>query len=205
MLVVTVAGLKGGTGKTTACAHLLALLAARGRTVGVDADRQGSLMTWARLAGDGYPRVVAQHGRRLTEAVRRLEADYVVVDTPNDPSKDQDTLRAALRAADVIVVPVTPSPMEFRRLRPLIELVAEAGAGAPVAALLNRVRVVTRSADQAPDALAGLDNLDVLTTAIPLREHITQSEGSPQPADEYWPLADELIDRYAQEPTHVAV
>lgn len=203
MLTITVAGLKGGTGKTTTAAHLLAALAERGRAVGIDADRQGSLLSWAEFAGQGFPWVVAQSSPRLDQQLRGIAggADYVVVDTPNDPTRDQDVLRGSLRAADVVLVPIAPSPVEFLRLKPLLELLAEIrnGAGSPAAAaLLSRVRVVTRSSNEAPEVLQDYQEqgLELLEARVPLREHIAQSIGELKPAPEYLAVAEEIVDRY---------
>ena len=50
-MIVTVAGLKGGTGKTTVAVSLAEACAERyGEALLIDADPQGSAMTWAELA-----------------------------------------------------------------------------------------------------------------------------------------------------------
>ena len=47
---LTVCNLKGGTGKTMSSVYLAAGLSRRGRTLAVDADPQGSLLSWSEEA-----------------------------------------------------------------------------------------------------------------------------------------------------------
>lgn len=205
MFTVTVAMLKGGTGKTTTAAHLAAAFSLRGPTLGIDADGQGSFLGWAEMADEGFPAtVVAMPTRTIHKEIGRLGRPYKfgVIDTPNDPSRDQAVIASAIRAADVVVIPVAPSPVEFLRLQPTLQHVEDARVNRPelrAVALLTRVRSVTRSSSEARDALAELadQGLDVLDTWVPLREHIAQSVGDAIPADAYTAVADELLDRYA--------
>lgn len=53
--------------------------------------------------------------------------DVAVIDTPNDPSTDQAVVAAAMEAADLLVVPVSPTPLEVERLGPTVAFAAEAG------------------------------------------------------------------------------
>jgi chromosome partitioning protein len=198
-VIVAVAHMKGGTGKTTTVAHLLAAFARRGDLVaGVDADTQGSLVAWADLAGEEFPTVeVAGSPTRVQQLARQLATthEHVVIDTPNDPGRAQATVQAAIAAADVVLVPVAPSPLEFLRLSPTAEAIATARLERPqlrAAVLLSRVRSVTRSASEARAALTAA-GWDVFDTEIPLREAITQSVGDTTPHDSYQFVVDELL------------
>src|SRR6266571_314383 len=66
-----VVNLKGGTGKTVTAVHLAVALAQQGRTLLVDADPQGSALSWSQEAGD-FPCSVV--GLPVRDLRRRLPA-----------------------------------------------------------------------------------------------------------------------------------
>ena len=70
-MIVAIAGHKGGTGKTTIAATIAAELQARGHSVLlVDADPQGTAITWAEMAeraGHEGPTTVAMGDNHLPE------------------------------------------------------------------------------------------------------------------------------------------
>lgn len=113
--VIAVINQKGGTGKTTLTMNLAAGLARQGRTLVVDADPQGSASQWARLATEErpYPASVVSVAGPLGREVERFRDDYryVVVDCP--PTLETGAARAAMSAADLVLIPVLPSPMDL--------------------------------------------------------------------------------------------
>ncbi len=115
--IVAVAQRKGGAGKTTLVAQIGVAWARQGLRVALlDVDPQGSLTAWAavrRDAGrDEAPLIAAVQGWRLAVEIDRLRAahDLLVIDTP--PHAETDA-RVAVRAADLMLVPVQPSPMDL--------------------------------------------------------------------------------------------
>lgn len=173
---LVIADLKGGTGKTTTAIYVAALLTKEGRTLLVDADPQGSALSWSESAEDfPYP-VVGLPVRDLHRRLPALAQGYahVVIDTP---PTDVAIVRSALLAADTAIIPLSPSMLDLDRLKATIELLAEIEPTNEVAphALLTRVRQGTKSLDAARDILTEL-GLPVVGE-IPLRERYGNAFG----------------------------
>ena len=115
--VITVAQRKGGAGKTTLVIQLATAFLAAGREVAVvDIDPQASLTAWMRVREHRREPVLALRlsmigGWRLGVELDRLkrDADLVLVDTP--PHAETEA-RTAVRAADLVLIPVQPSPLD---------------------------------------------------------------------------------------------
>ena len=133
-----------------------ALLAGGREVAVVDIDPQGSLTDWMRvrehLARDArHLRFSMVGGWRLQSEIDRLtrEADIVVVDSP--PHADTDA-KAAIRAADLVLVPCQPSPLDVWASKSTLE--AAARSGREVRLLLNRVPARGRVTEEALAAIA---------------------------------------------------
>ncbi|MEY4680571.1 MAG: ParA family partition ATPase [Alphaproteobacteria bacterium] len=157
--IITFAQRKGGAGKTTLAAHLAAGWALAGRRVSaVDVDPQGSLARWgelrAALAGAAALPVAKVSGWRLALELERLrrEAEIVVVDSP--PHAELDA-RAAIRAADLVVIPVQPSPMDLWATQATVEMARAERRRALL--VLNRIAPRTRLAQEIAAALGAGD------------------------------------------------
>lgn len=148
-VVITVAQQKGGAGKTTLATNLATALAASRRVAILDIDPQHSLQRWntLRLARDPVPAKITFSdlaGWRLPSELDRLrrEHDAVVVDSP--PQVDSDA-RRAIRAADLVVVPVQPSLPDIWAAEGTLKLAAEEKR--PACLVLNRVPTGTKLRD----------------------------------------------------------
>ena len=124
MRILTIASKKGGAGKTTLAAHL-AVEAERtgaGPVAVVDIDPQGSLADWWNQRAAETPLFAAVDVARLAEhmtALQRQGVNLVVIDTP---PAFLDTIRAAIAAADLVLIPARPSPHDLRAVGVIVEM-----------------------------------------------------------------------------------
>lgn len=121
MKVVAVLNQKGGSGKTTIATQLARAFQLAGHDVMlVDSDPQGSARDWA-AASDGNPVVTVGIDRpTLDRDVRKLSAGVVVIDGAPQVA---DLAASAIKAADLVLIPVQPSPYDIWAAADLVELV----------------------------------------------------------------------------------
>ncbi|WP_159992756.1 ParA family partition ATPase [Roseomonas sp. 18066] len=148
--VVAVAQRKGGAGKSTVAATLATTLAKAGSRVALlDSDPQQSLARWQQqrqgqdLAAPLHFEAVS--GWRMPAALDRLRGahDMLVIDTP--PHADSDA-RIAIRAADLVLVPLQPSAADLWAMDATLEMAAAEKRA--VRLLLNRVPATGRLRDE---------------------------------------------------------
>jgi chromosome partitioning protein len=128
--IITVATMKGGSGKSTIASCLAVHWHLNGsRPVILDADPQRSV---ARLAAReralaGVP-VVEDTTERAFDTARRLAAlnSPVIVDTPGFQSI---TTLACVVVSDFLLVPVKPSPIDLDRMLDTLDAVRSDGQG----------------------------------------------------------------------------
>lgn len=150
---------KGGSGKTTLATNLAHALTLSGRRVLlVDADPQGSARDWnAANEGRVLP-VIGLDRETLPVDLRAVESgyDWVVIDGAPQVAR---LSAAAIRAADIVVIPVQPSPYDVWATADLVELIKarqEVTGGRPKAVFLcSRAIRNTRLSREIVDALEG--------------------------------------------------
>jgi chromosome partitioning protein len=212
-LILALANLKPGTGKTTSAVWLAHVFAQAGNSVLlVDADPSGSALEWSDLAAM-YPRlapplaafpfrIVALPSRELHRRVPEIAQgdDVVIIDAPQ-LEDHAGIARSALRYADEILIPCAPTPIEINRTAPVRDEITDIGTSrdrpARSAVLLNRCITRAHSTADAREALEGL-GYDVLGTAVPRLEVYAQSFGMPirRPGRDIWrDVARDLIER----------
>jgi len=169
--VIAIAGLKGGLGKSTIAANLAAELQALQRTVRVlDTDPQRTLVAWAALGSGVLAKLVepfvAISADRFVAHVRELRTstERIVIDTP--PGFPEPTLMA-VSVADLVLLPVTPSPLDLFAVREMLMLVDDArakrGDGMPLVRLVPSRVSATGLGRQLAGSLDALSNEKRLT------------------------------------------
>ncbi|HEY5173575.1 MAG TPA: ParA family protein [Acidimicrobiia bacterium] len=156
-MIIVVAALKGGVGKTTTTVYLSALAAARRPATLVDADPQASAADWIESAEDEYferlTLVEAPTDRLLLKALDRIDnEDVAVVDTP--PGNER-LLAKAIERADVVVVPTRIGGVETARVEAVLDVVPRK---LPVGLVICSARTYTRDYQ---DVVAAWSEADV--------------------------------------------
>ena len=156
--VTAVINQKGGAGKTTLAMNLAAGLARRAQTVVIDLDPQGSSRQWASLGSAPFPATVKQIAGKWD--ARTLHQNYrayrhMVLDCP--PSIDSHASLQALRACDVALIPVLPSPVDLwasLRLPQEIEEARKANSSLKAYLVLNQLEPKSALSAAMHEALA---------------------------------------------------
>jgi len=158
--IITVAQQKGGTGKTTVAAHLAVALSHRGSSVAIlDVDPQGSLGEWfearERRLGEAATgmrfRTASGWGARREARDLARDHDFVVIDTP--PKSDSDA-RPAIEVANLVAVPVQPTPVDVWSTDSTLTMIARERANGLL--VINRVTQRARLAAEMVAVIRGL-------------------------------------------------
>jgi chromosome partitioning protein len=168
-IVITVAQQKGGAGKTTLVAQLaVGLVCARARVAVIDIDPQASLSAWSaartRTLGDANTLEHVQiQGWRLRKEINRLKDDGFDVVIIDSPPHTQTDATIAIREADVVLVPVQPSPMDLWACGETLKCAA--AEHVPALVVLNRVNPRAGLYEQMVDGLRAM-KVPIATTTL---------------------------------------
>jgi len=175
---ISIQNQKGGVGKTTLAIHISHALALKGaRVLLVDADPQGSARDWAAARSDKPPfSVIGLDRPTLHRDLPPLAKDYdhVVID---GPPRVSELARSAIIAADLVVVPIQPSPYDVWAADEVIKLIREASVFKETLKsvfVINRRIVNTAIGRDVGDALAEY-LIPVLKTVISQRVSFAES------------------------------
>ena len=188
--IIAVCNQKGGCGKTTIAVNLAQAFANLGlRVLVVDMDPQASALDWAWEAKDfdvvGQERIKPAYLRRM-----RNRYHVALIDCPPQYAEPS---AAAIRIADLVLVPVQPSQLDVWATTAIVNLIKVRQSvfkGRPKAVfIMSRVVPRTKLSERLRETLAQQDfpTLDGFTTQRVAYAEATQSgqtvfDGKPTPA-----------------------
>jgi chromosome partitioning protein len=166
--IITIAQQKGGSGKTTVAAHI-AVASAWHHNLKVailDTDPQGSLGRWFMTRAEHGNdtnlnltfRTASAWGARYEAQALARNHDIVVIDTPPKMGVDG---RPAIETADLVVIPVAPSPVDLWATEPTIEMTR--GEKKQSLVVLNRADQRARLTGKISEALKALNTVAAKT------------------------------------------
>ena len=130
--VITIAQQKGGTGKTTLAVHLaLAFIKYHNLKIAIiDTDPQGSLGQWymirseKKISNDNLTfKTASLWGAQYESKTLKKNHDVVIIDTP--PKIESDA-RPSIEASDLVLIPMTPSHVDFWATEAIIDIAKKA-------------------------------------------------------------------------------
>jgi chromosome partitioning protein len=184
---ISVVSQKGGSGKSFLSVHLAVALEELGFSVVIfDLDPQASSLEWDQAREAETPVVADGHPDRLPVLLKTAMdggTDIAMIDTP--PHSDQTAL-AAIKIADLILVPTRPRIFDLRAVGDTTDLLKAARRMNRAVVALNAVPARGALADQAQGAVEGM-GLAVAPARITDREAFAHALTNAQGITEYEP------------------
>lgn len=121
---IAVLNQKGGSGKTTIATHLARAIQLDTRsTILVDSDPQGSARDWAAMRDEQPLPVMGIDRPTLERDIPRIaKSEYVVID---GAPQVRELAVSAIKAAQLVLIPVQPSPYDIWATSDLVDLVKQ--------------------------------------------------------------------------------
>jgi chromosome partitioning protein len=137
--VISVLNQKGGVGKTTIATNLArGLILKNYKTLLVDGDPQGSARDWHAASDGSLVDCLGIDRETMPTDIQKLTNQYEVIVIDGAPQIAKLSA-AAIRASDVVIIPVQPSPYDIWATSDLVELIKcrqEVTNGMPLASFL---------------------------------------------------------------------
>ncbi|MBT4112869.1 MAG: ParA family protein, partial [Flavobacteriaceae bacterium] len=159
--VITISQQKGGTGKTTLAVHLaMAFIKYHNLKVAIiDTDPQGSLGKWfmirteKKVSNENLTfKTASLWGAQYESKTLKNDHDIVIIDTP--PKIESDA-RPAIEAADLVLIPMAASHVDFWATGAIVEIAKKANK--KILAQINRSSQRSKLIDKTKDFIKSLD------------------------------------------------
>ena len=206
--VITISQQKGGTGKTTLAVHLaMAFIKYHNLKVAIiDTDPQGSLGKWfmirteKKVSNENLTfKTASLWGAQYESKTLKNDHDIVIIDTP--PKIESDA-RPSIEAADLVLIPMAASHVDFWATGAIVEIAKKANK--KILAQINRSSQRSKLIDKTKDFIKSLD-LQSTETIIGNRQIYTSSMGEGKTAvekqrkgnavDEIKKLSDQILNQ----------
>ena len=206
--VITISQQKGGTGKTTLAVHLaMAFIKYHNLKVAIiDTDPQGSLGKWFMIRSERKVsnenltfKTASLWGAQYESKTLKNDHDIVIIDTP--PKIESDA-RPSIEAADLVLIPMAASHVDFWATGAIVEIAKKANK--KILAQINRSSQRSKLIEKTKDFIKSLD-LKSTETIIGNRQIYTSSMGEGKTAvekqrkgnavDEIKKLSDQILNQ----------
>ena len=206
--VITISQQKGGTGKTTLAVHLaMAFIKYHNLKVAIiDTDPQGSLGKWFMIRAEKKVsnenltfKTASLWGAQYESKTLKNDHDIVIIDTP--PKIESDA-RPSIEAADLVLIPMAASHVDFWATGAIVEIAKKANK--KILAQINRSSQRSKLINKTKEFIKSLD-LKSTETIIGNRQIYTSSMGEGKTAvekqkkgnavDEIKKLSDQILNQ----------
>jgi chromosome partitioning protein len=177
-MIVTIGGIKGGSGKTTIATNLAVISAIRGEDVLlIDADDQETSSDFTILRNEQHPNKPSYTSIKLNGAAVRTETarladkyETIIIDTGG---RDTSSQRAALSISDILLVPFVPRSFDIWTLEKvggLVEEMRTINSNLAAYTFINRADPRGNDNEEASEVIKETPNLDYISCTIGMRK-----------------------------------
>lgn len=175
-MILTIGGIKGGTGKTTVATNFACIGAGQGsKVLLVDADDQKTGSDFTAARNQDHPEApqytcIRLTGKNVRSEIMKISRDYdhIVIDTGG---RDTTSQRAALTLSDILLIPFAPRSFDIWTMDQVTSLVEDMGAVNPALrafAFLNHADAQGKGSENQDAAAMLRENASAMFLDAPL-------------------------------------